>query len=465
MKKLLLGASLALVSMSAMAADVTVDGITLTPMWETSLTKGNYESSDLPFVKNGDYDRARTMCVKDGKLIIGYSHKIEVNGELNSGSAHIIIVDQATGKVEKTVQCTLDGNTIDDLLITNSVGVDDFGNVWFTAYRQNFQLNDGTMRPVNFYRVKNVETGECELAFTLYDGDDDGELGARTDFYSLVGDVTGQQAGTVVMTAGCENSTSACVFGWRRDQGSTKFEPHMCDGGYYSQALQETYPAEQTTLNYGSMLYICQEEEGDYSGSLYVVDGFTTFPALYDNEGNMIDGLASLDDTNADCLPGDAACNGFIEFKLGENNLCAYPLAEHGKAYNDIKNIAGIFKYGPDKSFAGIKKLFNIPEAGLGETGDGGIRIHSFALTKLPADANGKEAVMLSQFRCRNGIATYRVAEEGYQGAGVGSIVADQDSNAPVEYFNLQGVRVANPQAGQLVIRRQGDKASKEYIR
>ncbi len=33
--------------------------------------------------------------------------------------------------------------------------------------------------------------------------------------------------------------------------------------------------------------------------------------------------------------------------------------------------------------------------------------------------------------------------------------------NAPVEYFNLQGVRVANPVAGQIVIRRQGNTATK----
>lgn len=50
--------------------------------------------------------------------------------------------------------------------------------------------------------------------------------------------------------------------------------------------------------------------------------------------------------------------------------------------------------------------------------------------------------------------------------AGVGDIIADKDnSNAPVEYFNLQGVRVANPSAGQLVIRRQGSEVTKTIIR
>lgn len=39
------------------------------------------------------------------------------------------------------------------------------------------------------------------------------------------------------------------------------------------------------------------------------------------------------------------------------------------------------------------------------------------------------------------------------------------DENAPVEYFNIQGMRVENPAAGQLLIRRQGSKVSKVIIR
>lgn len=37
----------------------------------------------------------------------------------------------------------------------------------------------------------------------------------------------------------------------------------------------------------------------------------------------------------------------------------------------------------------------------------------------------------------------------------------DADTDAKVEYFNLQGLPIANPQAGQILIRRQGDKVEK----
>lgn len=44
---------------------------------------------------------------------------------------------------------------------------------------------------------------------------------------------------------------------------------------------------------------------------------------------------------------------------------------------------------------------------------------------------------------------------------GVSDITVDGSENAPVEYYNLQGIRVVNPSAGQLLIRRQGTTASK----
>ncbi len=47
--------------------------------------------------------------------------------------------------------------------------------------------------------------------------------------------------------------------------------------------------------------------------------------------------------------------------------------------------------------------------------------------------------------------------------AGVGDIIAE-DADAPVEYFNLQGVRVAEPSAG-VYIRRCGSKVSKVYVK
>lgn len=49
-------------------------------------------------------------------------------------------------------------------------------------------------------------------------------------------------------------------------------------------------------------------------------------------------------------------------------------------------------------------------------------------------------------------------------GAGVNGILNDAE-NAPVRYFNLQGVEIANPEAGQLVIVKEGKKATKTIVK
>lgn len=57
---------------------------------------------------------------------------------------------------------------------------------------------------------------------------------------------------------------------------------------------------------------------------------------------------------------------------------------------------------------------------------------------------------------------SFRIYYKGNSESGVGSVIADED--APVEYYNLQGIRVANPERGIYVVR-QGAKVSKRVIR
>ena len=59
--------------------------------------------------------------------------------------------------------------------------------------------------------------------------------------------------------------------------------------------------------------------------------------------------------------------------------------------------------------------------------------------------------------------STLVVALEGDANSSVSDITVDK--NAPVEYFNLQGVRIDNPAAGQVVIKRQGTKVTKTLVR
>ncbi len=80
------------------------------------------------------------------------------------------------------------------------------------------------------------------------------------------------------------------------------------------------------------------------------------------------------------------------------------------------------------------------------------------------ARATGDEITSVV-FTADGGQARFKTVTVNYEqtSTGVGSIAVD-DENAPVEYYNMQGIRVENPAAG-LYIRRQGNTASKVFIR
>ncbi|MCM1520182.1 MAG: hypothetical protein NC098_05295 [Lachnoclostridium sp.] len=61
----------------------------------------------------------------------------------------------------------------------------------------------------------------------------------------------------------------------------------------------------------------------------------------------------------------------------------------------------------------------------------------------------------------RSPVTTLAVVHDGT--TGLENIAVD--AAAPAEYFNLQGIRVNNPAAGQILIRRQGSKVEKVYVK
>ena len=46
-------------------------------------------------------------------------------------------------------------------------------------------------------------------------------------------------------------------------------------------------------------------------------------------------------------------------------------------------------------------------------------------------------------------------------GAGIDNVAVDNNADAPVEYYNIDGVRVAYPTAGNIYIRKQGTSVAK----
>ncbi|MDE6322679.1 MAG: hypothetical protein K2L85_00995, partial [Paramuribaculum sp.] len=67
-----------------------------------------------------------------------------------------------------------------------------------------------------------------------------------------------------------------------------------------------------------------------------------------------------------------------------------------------------------------------------------------------------------SLYSSNNSSDSYLILPTG-DNAAIGNIAADTE--APVEYFNLQGMKIENPEAGQIVIRRQGSNVTKMLTR
>ncbi len=84
---------------------------------------------------------------------------------------------------------------------------------------------------------------------------------------------------------------------------------------------------------------------------------------------------------------------------------------------------------------------------------------NQICLAYLTFKAAAGETYMIFNNSAQIGLNSYTFTTEG--GAGINNITVDE--NAPVEYFNLQGIRVANPENG-LFIRRQGKNVSKVIL-
>ena len=434
------------------------NGLTCNNVWIADRTSNMYGWNDFPFAQMFAKARTAALAEIDGKnkVIVGWSKTMEVDGESND-FAHIVVINFETGKTEKTVQMTCDGAPVKGLLCANQVGCDDFGHVWFAGYvASTYNAETQKFTPLTIYYVKDMNTGECVKAAELMIPEDETDAVGRIDYCDLNGDVTREKASCTVMTPLAAPAQKPYVLGWRCEQGENEWVGAMDD--YVSIAMEETYPAGQTTWNLAPMVRIVKSE--DYAANLFYVDGFTTYPALYDTSGAMLESFALAED-----LRPDAGTNGVGEFSFGGRDFIAYSMEQYANGGTCRIRVAEL---GDNQSFEGMESLWVLPENGLGDVSDGGTRYHAVEARLYP-DANGKQGVNLLTYKCNNGMGVYGIGEEGWENpvlSGVNDIVADADANAPVQYFNLNGVSVdGNNLPAGLYITRQGSKVNKVVVK
>ena len=407
MKKFLLTAALALVAFAS--AFAVTDGQTYEPVNGIKIVNSwILDRFHTPTVfPKAEYcnTRARTAVMNNGVIYIARSEvKAAVVAPGDTVAQSVIYrLDAKTGAELPALDVTLDGKPYGGLLAVNSIGRDNFGHVWVMPYSEK-------KAEVPVYTL-NVETGELTLVTTLSKGDKI----ARTDYYDVIGDITREKAECNIMAAA---ALAATIYRWHADQGAEEFE-----GGFegdISLEITSFFPETVTLWGYAPVVKMCYDpaSETPYAGELFYIDGFNSVPALYDVTGSLIDSFEAVDKA----LYPEAGTNGVAEFTLDERNFMVYSIAQYSGTGHGCQ--ANIVELGEGMSLGGMTKYWQIPADSLGQTSDGGTRVHSFNVEYNDA----QDVVTLFDFKCYNGMAVYQIGKNvggGEEPGTKGDINAD----------------------------------------
>lgn len=438
MKKLLLSAGLLMVGASAFAV---TDGQTYEP--KNGLTCENMWVIDR-FHDQATYESlaicnkaARTATNDDKTVYVG------VSGDV----ATIEKFDLATGAHIGSLPLTLNGEAYAGTLAANQVGFDECGHFFVASFSANSEGSGSYL----LYLV-DLETGALtsvgDLSFM-------GGIG-RVDYCDVIGDLTGETMPAAVIAA--SSNTNLNIFLWTREQGATEWA-----GGWNGMPYQEvtgTYPKDQTIFNYASVAKFIKDGSG--VPNMFYVDGFTTLPAVYDNAGALLDSFENVDiikkDADGNITGGTLPCpaagtNGIAEAVLGGNNFLIYSEGQYDAPHTCQAIVTNV---NAEYEFSSMNYLWTVPADGLGQTSDGGTRVHAITTAALPDDAAGKQAMFLMTFKCFNGLGVYRIAEEGYNPQGAVATTSIAKANitvngdvitvsapATIEVYNVAGQKVA----------------------
>lgn len=259
--------------------------------------------------------------------------------------------------------------------------------------------------------------------------------------------------------------------------------------GYRGEATVKGYVAEITdfSLDYGNATYILVDEEGDengitvFRGKYFNGESFTSEDQLEVGALVEVKGTLTLYNETPEINTGSViiSYNG----ETGETDTPETPDAPEGTitvaeavsyidaGYEGKATVKGIISEiaGYDERYGSI--TYNIVDelgsatylkvySGLGLNGDKFESADDLEVGAIVVvEGNLMDYNGTPEFNYNSVILEYTSPS----GDGVEGIIVD--INAPVQYYNLQGVRVNNPAKGNIYILRQGNKTAKVIIR
>ncbi len=459
-KSLLLGCAALLAAGNAFAYGTdgctyeTKDGITMTCLWAVGPDLNNTEFNDL-FGANGmTGSYARNCAVHEGVIYVPVGGTTTVGEGDDAQTTYnwtLVKFDLLTGEKIGDVAITLNGEAFNSLLGCNNIGFDDYGHCWVAPYWGGTEANLN----IRTYAL-DTETGALtELPVIVYPADEIGSAG-RLDFFNLTGDITATEADCYMMA----NASGATFDAYRfvLPQGSDEWEGGM-DG--YAAWMADDVPAwpasaagwgdNPTTVfakGCNDIAYIC---------------GRNTLPTLYSCAGGMPELLGSFEQAGEGCAPDKPGATGAWEMVLGDHMYLGY--GDQQGADGGMWKISRMGGTADGGTFEGMELMWSFPSkegvtyCSVSNGAQGAIHP---VLPYNVKDENGKEGIYVTTFYGKSELGVYLMAEEGFN-AGVAAIAAD-NTNAPKEYYNLQGMKVENPANGLYIVK-QGNTSSKQYIK
>lgn len=443
MKKLLLFAAAASLATASFAQEetTTTPSITVTTQWAKTRINGEWATDKLPAAGlfNGGTGSSRQAAVTDKYVVVLYMDGADSNN-------YAVLYDKNTGEQVKTVQLTVDGAALTGSMLHFSCGVDYAGHVWFATPI----LNEATSTFTLHY-ISDLENGVAVKVGSFQVNADEANAGTRHDYVDIAGDITRETLPCVLLSASSTGG-DADVWGLKCAQGGSEWGKFLGGGEFEVLPIDDLGDGKTTMFGSSAVLKIVYNEDPDQMGNLFYVDGGNTCPILFDADGVIQDKL----DASTDPVQEQTGAIGVSDFVLGENLYFVYAYQQ-----NDNRSVADclgrciIVKASEEGTLAGGTKELTYPTEGFGGNFANGASPSTFVPEVVTEDET--EVCYITHFVPSNGVARYKVVVGA---SGVNDIVVDNE-NAPVVYYNLQGVQISNPEAGQLVIKKQGNNVTK----
>lgn len=403
----------------------------------TSISVGSYEPGYSIITDGCDYSSATAFTIKNDWIRSTDSSfgnfSTESNGVLNRTFVAVGDYLYLSGRTENASSATCylgkydryTGEHISDIILGSAASIgyypcntvlrDEAGHVMIA----NLTL-DISSTPLVIQAV-DLETGELTtLASLTYSG------GGRVDHAAVYGDISSSSYYIFAMVAS-SNTLLRCKVA----NGTA--------GTVNAYTLATPY---NSAANVGIAPLVIP-----VSASQVLVNGQSIALTRYKVSNGSI--VGSFNDADSSVKPSSATGNGGSFFNVGEQYFMVYPsdTANDGHHFTLVTTDS-------DYSFASMANPVTLPGCGLGSVNS----TTAIAQTDYVVNSDGTSASVYV-YAPGNGFSAYTLSTST---SGVNNAIqAIVDSTAPVEYYNLQGMRVAQPTPGNIYIRRQGSQVTK----